>query len=94
MEFQNHAERLAWRNNPGNGIALVGTAGNDHMVVCINPTQEQQDRWCRNGAEMHLLPEFDAAVIDGKPWYSEDGEPVVPLPATAKRARPWLTDKP
>lgn len=38
MKFQNHTERMAWRANPGDGIALVGSNGYAHMTVAMNPT--------------------------------------------------------
>lgn len=87
MEFQNHTERLAWRANPGDGIALVGTSGHDHMVVAVNPTTTEFEKQCRHGAEVFIVTEQDAAAIDGKPWYDESGGPIVDLPANAQRAR-------
>lgn len=80
MEFQTHAEHLAWRANPGNGTALVGTVYETHWVLVVNPTAEQISRHASYGGEAYLMPEKDAAALDGKDWQE-------PLPPSAKRAK-------
>lgn len=86
MQFESHSERLAWRNNPGDGIAVVGSNNQTHMVVAINPTAAELERLTRHGAELYAVPEREAAKIDGKDWYSDDDDAeVTPLPESARR---------
>ncbi len=86
MQFENHAERLQWRNNPGNGTAIVGSNNHMHMVMAVNPTPEEIKKLTRHGAELHAMSEEDAAAIDGKDWYSDDDDAeVTPLPKSARR---------
>lgn len=86
MQFENHAERLQWRNNPGNGVAIVGSNNQMHMVIAVNPTDEEMKRLTKHGAELYQVPEAEAAAIDGKDWYADDDDAdVTPLPKSARR---------